>query len=176
VHPALIPQDHPLAAVRGPFNAVFVEAQAAGPLMFYGQGAGGVPTSSAVLGDFVTAARHRVLGGMALGESTYAALPVLPPGQARTRYQIRMIVDDAPGVLAEIAGLLGARNISIGSVQQSNTAQPAGGEAHVAALMITTHSASEEELSQTLADLRNLGPVREIVSVLRVEKGSPTDD
>ncbi|MCL1800019.1 MAG: homoserine dehydrogenase [Promicromonosporaceae bacterium] len=168
VQPALIPAEHPLAAVRGAFNAVFVEAGAAGPLMFYGQGAGGKPTSSAVLGDLVTAARHRVLGGRALGESAYAALPVVPAGRALARYQIRMVVDDIPGVLAQVAGLLAARDISIETVIQ--TEYPTDNTA--ATLIITTHKALEAELRRTLVEIAALAPVREIVSVLRVERGT----
>ena len=75
VHPAMLPREHPLASVRGAYNAVFVEAEAAGSLMFYGAGAGGQPTASAVLGDVVAVARHRVVGGRGPGESTYADLP-----------------------------------------------------------------------------------------------------
>ena len=99
VHPAMIPRRHPLAGVREAFNAVFVEAQAAGQLMFYGRGAGGEPTASAVLGDVVAVARHRVLGGRGPGESAYADLPLLGMGQAMTRYHISLDVADRPGVL-----------------------------------------------------------------------------
>src|SRR6187431_1268642 len=88
VHPAMIPRSHPLASVGDAFNAVFVEAEAAGQLMFYGRGAGGTPTASAVLGDVVSVARHRVLGGRGPVESRYAELPVLPADSARTRYQV----------------------------------------------------------------------------------------
>ena len=165
VHPALIPDEHPLAAVRGAFNAVFVEAQLAGPLMFYGQGAGGVATSSAVLGDFVSVARHRILGGRALGESAYASLPVLPAGEAVTRYQVRLVVADQPGVLSQVAGVLAAHHISIEKVNQT----PSEG---AATLVITTHSASERAFAEVEAELEALPHVIEIVSVLRVESGS----
>ncbi|BDZ42948.1 homoserine dehydrogenase [Paraoerskovia sediminicola] len=113
VHPALVPLDHPLAGVRGAFNAVFVEAKEAGDLMFYGQGAGGAPTASAVMGDVVSAARHRVLGGKGPEESNYADLPILPPSAATTRYQIRLTVDDVPGVLARVAHVLADHGVSI---------------------------------------------------------------
>ena len=103
VHPALVPETHPLAGVRGAFNAVFVEASAAGELMFYGRGAGGAPTASAVLGDVVSAARHRVLGGKGPIESSYAQLPVLPASQALTRVQIRIDVQDRPGGQPQLA-------------------------------------------------------------------------
>ncbi|MDP9416307.1 MAG: homoserine dehydrogenase, partial [Actinomycetota bacterium] len=102
VHPAMIPRTHPLATVREAFNAVFVECEAAGPLMFYGQGAGGAPTASAVLGDLVAVARHRVGGGRGPGESSYAELPVHPMGQTVTRYHISLDVTDRPGVLAAV--------------------------------------------------------------------------
>ncbi len=112
VHPAMIPLSHPLAGVREAFNAVFVEADAAGQLMFYGKGAGGDPTASAVLGDLVAVARHRVVGGRGPGESSYADLPVLPMGQAVTRYHISLDVADRPGVLAQVAlGLRRARGV-----------------------------------------------------------------
>src|SRR5690606_16927979 len=103
VHPAMIPRIHPLASVREAYNAVFVEADAAGELMFYGKGAGGDPTASAVLGDVVAVARHRVGGGRGPGESSYADLPALPMGAARTRYHIALDVEDRPGVLAQVA-------------------------------------------------------------------------
>jgi len=179
VHPALIPAEHPLAAVRGAFNAVFVEAQLAGPLMFYGQGAGGVATSSAVLGDLVTVARHRVLGGRAVGESAYAGLAVLEPGAAVSRYQIRMVVDDQPGVLAQVAGVLAAHHISIEKVSQTPiteddalsgdvSQQPNNG---AATLVITTHAASGRAFAEVRAELAASPHVIDIVSVLRVEGG-----
>ncbi|MDR2704106.1 MAG: homoserine dehydrogenase [Cellulomonadaceae bacterium] len=167
VHPALISRDHPLAAVRGAFNAVFIDAQAAGPLMFYGQGAGGVATSSAVLGDFVAAARHMVQGGKVTGESTYARLPVLSAGASRSRFQIRLVVADQPGVLQQVAGLLADNQVSIASVNQ----HPIRGDKWpdgAANLVITTHTATESALEHVLRDLRALEPVREVLSVLRV--------
>jgi homoserine dehydrogenase len=163
VHPALVPTDHPLANVRGAFNAVFVEADAAGPLMFYGQGAGGRPTSSAVLGDIVSAGRHRVLGGKGPQESTYAALPVLPQDAAVTRYQVRLEVADRPGGLAEVAGVLGDHGVSIETVSQ--TAATSGS----ATLVLTTHAAREASLAATVAAVDGLESVRRIMSVLRVE-------
>ncbi|MBM3723656.1 MAG: homoserine dehydrogenase, partial [Actinobacteria bacterium] len=96
VHPAMLPRSHPLASVRDSFNAVFVEAQAAGELMFYGQGAGGAPTASAVVGDLVAVARNKVAGRRGVGESIYAELPTLPADQAETRYLIRLQVADKP--------------------------------------------------------------------------------
>ena len=109
VHPAMIPRTHPLAGVGDAFNAVFVEAEAAGSLMFYGRGAGGAPTASAVLGDLVAVARNRVNGSKGAGESSYAALPVQPMGEVATRYHVALDVADEPGVLAAVAGLRRAR-------------------------------------------------------------------
>jgi homoserine dehydrogenase len=172
VHPALVPLDHPLAAVRGAFNAVFVEADGAGPLMFYGQGAGGRPTASAVLGDLVSAARDRLVGGKGPHESAYASLPVLPADAAVTRYQVRLLVADRPGVLAHVAGVLADHGVSIDTVRQTAAEPPAGAgtdSAGTASLLLTTHAAREASLAATVAALGGLEPVREITSVLRVE-------
>ena len=164
VHPALVPRSHPLAGVRGAFNAVFVEAEAAGELMFYGRGAGGRPTSSAVLGDLVTAARHRVEGVPARSAALTAGLPVLPVGEARTRYQVRLRVADRPGVLAAVAQVFAARGVSIETVRQT----PAVGRG-AAALAVATHTAREADLAGCVGDLAGLGSVESVTSVLRVE-------
>ncbi|HEY0186412.1 MAG TPA: homoserine dehydrogenase [Cellulomonas sp.] len=182
VHPALVPAAHPLAGVRGAFNAVFVEAEAAGELMFYGRGAGGAPTASAVLGDVVSAARHRVHGGRGPAESWYADLPVLPAQAARTRYQVRLEVADRPGVLAQVSAVLAEHDVSIEAVRQSPVApatEPGGSTAPStttddrgaasALLVISTHEAPESALAATVAAIGDLGSVREVVSVLRVE-------
>lgn len=172
VHPTLVPDAHPLAGVRGAFNAVFVEAEAAGQLMFYGRGAGGAPTSSAVLGDLVSVARHRVLGGRGPVESSYAALPVLSADAACTRFQVRLDVDDRPGVLAQVAAVLAEHDVSIEAVRQSADPRTDAGDGHrtdVARLLITTHSAPERALAATVAALTDLDVVRDVVSVLRVE-------
>ena len=165
VHPALVPVDHPLAGVRGAFNAVFVEAEAAGELMFYGRGAGGAPTASAVLGDVVTVARHRVQGGKGPVESRYADLPVHPVGAAHTRYQVHLRVADRPGVLASVAAVFASHGVSLQGVRQS------GGSAEVtiAELLVITHGAREADLAATVADLRVLEVVEDVLSVLRVE-------
>ena len=118
----MIPRSHPLAGVRDAFNAVFVEADAAGQLMFYGKGAGGDPTASAVLGDVVAVARHRVGGGRGPGESAYADLPVLTMGQALTRYHISLDVADRPGVLAQVATSFAEHDVSIETVRQQHLA------------------------------------------------------
>ncbi|WP_171445695.1 homoserine dehydrogenase [Cellulosimicrobium protaetiae] len=169
VHPALVPTSHPLANVRGSFNAVFVEAESAGELMFYGRGAGGAPTASAVLGDVVSAARHRVLGGKGPQESTYAELAILPASAAVTRYQVRLDVDDRPGVLAQVAHALAEHGVSIEAVRQPTAPGGADAEGGVAELLITTHAAPESALAATVAAVAGLDPVRTITSVLRVE-------
>lgn len=170
VHPSLVPVDHPLAGVRGAFNAVFVEAEAAGELMFYGRGAGGAPTASAVLGDVVSAARHRVHGGRGPAESWYADLPVLPAESARTRYQVRLVVADRPGVLAQVSAVLAEHGVSIEAVRQSPAdAAPADHLPGTARLVITTHEAPESALAATVAAIDGLDSVHEVVSVLRVE-------
>ncbi|MDQ2624700.1 MAG: homoserine dehydrogenase [Actinomycetota bacterium] len=162
VHPALVPAAHPLAGVRGAFNAVFVEARSAGELMFYGRGAGGEPTASAVLGDLVSAARHRVLGGKGPVESSYAQLEVLPASQARTRVQIRLDVQDRPGVLAKVAAVVAEHGVSIEAVRQA----PGDGIAH---LVVTTHEARQDALDATVEAIRGIDVVDAVVSVLRVE-------
>ncbi len=168
VHPALVPAAHPLAAVRGANNAVFLEAEAAGSLMFYGAGAGGVETASAVLGDLVSAARRHVLGGPGVAESTHAGLPVLPMSHVTTRYQITLAVLDRPGVLAEIAGVFSENGVSVETVEQRVRA--AEGGAHPAAtLVIGTHEATEAALARTVAALGTSEVVDAVESVLRVE-------
>ena len=174
VHPAMIPRRHPLAGVREAFNAVFVEAQAAGQLMFYGRGAGGEPTASAVLGDVVAVARHRVLGGRGPGESAYADLPLLGMGQAMTRYHISLDVADRPGVLAQVATAFADHHVSIETVRQQQV--PASGDASDgsaaaarANLVVVTHAAPDAALSATVDALAALPVVRGVNSVMRVE-------
>ncbi len=162
VMPVMIPRSHPLASVREAFNAVFVEADAAGELMFYGRGAGGAPTASAVLGDLVTAARNRVQGVLGVGESAYAALEVAPVRDVLTRYHIVLDVDDLPGVLAQVAGVFAANGVSIESVRQ----QARGDED--AELVVVTHVATDGALADTVSSLRAAAVVRSVRSVLRV--------
>jgi homoserine dehydrogenase len=162
VHPAMVPRSHPLASVRESFNAVFVEAESAGEVMFYGRGAGGAPTASAVLGDVVAAARNRVSGGRAPGESTYAQLPILPIGQALTRYYINLDVADRPGVLASIASVFAEEQVSIQVVRQDGHGDDAG-------LILRTHLASDAAMARTLERLRGLDAVKQVLGVMRVE-------
>ncbi len=175
VHPAMIPRGHPLGGVREAFNAVFVEAEAAGQLMFYGPGAGGDPTASAVLGDLVAIARHRVVGGLGPRESAYAELPVLPMGSTRTRYYIRLDVVDRPGVLAQVATAFAANDVSIQQVRQQghpiepdDEASQASGDPG-AQLVIVTHAAPDSSLSATVDALAAMDTVRGVTSVMRVE-------
>ncbi|MFB8147704.1 homoserine dehydrogenase [Microbacterium sp. NPDC056003] len=165
VYPALVDRAHPLASVHGANNAVFVQAEAAGNLMFYGAGAGGVQTASAVLGDVVSAARRHIAGGVGVGESTLANLPIVPIGRVTTRYQITLEVDDQPGVLATVAGILSDGRVSIANVEQT----VAGEDARTARLVIGTHKALEQDLSETVDRLAASGVVERVVSVLRVE-------
>ncbi len=167
VHPAMIPRSHPLASVREAFNAVFVEAEAAGELMFYGRGAGGDPTASAVLGDVVAVARHRVAGGHGPGESAYADLPAVDIGRALTRYHISLDVADRPGVLAQVAAAFAEHGVSIETVRQ----QVAPGEDGRAKLIVVTHRAPDAALSATVDALAALEAVDDVASVMRVEGG-----
>jgi homoserine dehydrogenase len=167
VHPAMIPRTHPLAAVGDAFNAVFVEAAAAGSLMFYGRGAGGAPTASAVLGDLVAVARNRVSGSRGAGESAYAELPVQPMGDVTTRYHVALDVADRPGVLAAVAGAFAEQDISIQTVRQE-------GRQDEAKLVLVTHSAADAALAKTVDKLTGLDFIRRVASVMRVE-GMPGD-
>ncbi|AUH40460.1 homoserine dehydrogenase [Streptomyces sp. CMB-StM0423] len=162
VHPAMIPRTHPLASVREAYNAVFVEASAAGQLMFYGPGAGGAPTASAVLGDLVAVGRHRLSGGSGPGESAYAQLPVAPPDGVVTRYHISLDVADRAGVLAHVAAVFAEHDVSIDTVRQ----QGKDGEA---SLVVVTHRATDAALAATVEALRQLETVRGVASTMRVE-------
>jgi homoserine dehydrogenase len=162
VHPAMIPRSHPLASVREAYNAVFVEAEAAGQLMFYGPGAGGTPTASAVLGDLVAACRNKLNGGQGPGESAYAQLPVSPMGEVVTRYHLSLDVADKPGVLAQCATVFADHGVSIDSVRQS-------GKDGEASLVVVTHRASDAALAATVGSLRGLETVHGVASIMRVE-------
>ncbi|WP_412904979.1 homoserine dehydrogenase [Aeromicrobium sp. 179-A 4D2 NHS] len=162
VHPAMIPSTHPLASVRGAYNAVFVESEAAGQLMFYGPGAGGAPTASAVLGDVVTVARHRVEGVFGPGETAHAQVEVLDIGRARTRYHVSIDVDDRPGVLAAVAQAFAVHDVSIKTVRQE-------GRGDDAQLVVVTHEADDAALAATVGQIRELEMVRGVSSVMRVE-------
>ncbi|MEO3771921.1 homoserine dehydrogenase [Micromonospora sp. B9E7] len=170
VHPAMIPRSHPLASVGDAFNAVFVEADAAGQLMFYGRGAGGAPTASAVLGDVVAVSRNRLAGVRAASESAYADLSVRPMGEALTRYHVSLDVADRPGVLASVAGVFARHDVSIATVRQGSAGGAPGRDGD-AELVIVTHVAPDAALAATVGELRGLDIVRSVTSVLRVEGG-----
>ncbi|MBY8873419.1 homoserine dehydrogenase [Micromonospora sp. PLK6-60] len=172
VHPAMIPLSHPLASVGDAFNAVFVEAEAAGQLMFYGRGAGGAPTASAVLGDVVAVARNRLAGARASSESAYADLSVRPMGEALTRYHISLDVADRPGVLEAVAGVFARHEVSIATVRQGPAGGGPAGRGSDAELVIVTHVAPDAALAATVRALRGLEIVRSVASVLRVEGGA----
>jgi homoserine dehydrogenase len=162
VHPAMIPRTHPLASVGDAFNAVFIEADAAGQLMFYGRGAGGSPSASAVVGDIVAVARNRIAGARAASESNYAHLRIRPMGEVVTRYHVSLDVADRAGVLAAVAGVFAERDVSIQTVRQE-------GRANEATLVVVTHAATDAALRATVEDLRGLDIVRDVASVMRVE-------
>ncbi len=162
VHPAMIPRTHPLASVSDAFNAVFVEAEAAGQLMFYGRGAGGAPTASAVIGDIVAVARNRLAGVRAPSESNYADLRIQPMGEVVTRYHVSLDVADRAGVLAAVAGVFANHDVSIQTVRQE-------GRGDEATLVVVTHTATDAALAATVDELRALDIVREVASVMRVE-------
>ncbi|WP_100446647.1 homoserine dehydrogenase [Glycomyces xiaoerkulensis] len=163
VHPAMIPASHPLANVNGAYNAVFVEAEAAGRLMFYGAGAGGTETASAVLGDIVAVARNKRGGITAFPpEAAYSDLPVRPIGEARTRYHVSLDVVDEPGVLARVAATFAHHGVSLATVHQS-------GRDDEAQLVVVTHTAADGQLSDTVEELSQLASVHQVTSVMRVE-------
>jgi homoserine dehydrogenase len=166
VHPAMIPRSHPLAGVGDAYNAVFVDAAAAGSLMFYGRGAGGEPTASAVLGDLVAVARNRVSGSRGAGMSDYADLAIEPMGEVSTRYHIALDVTDRPGVLATVAGAFAENNVSIQTVRQE-------GRGDAATLVLVTHMAPDAALAATVRRLSEYDFVRRAGSVMRVE-GMPS--
>jgi homoserine dehydrogenase len=165
VHPAMIPLSHPLASVREAYNAVFVEAESAGRLMFYGPGAGGAPTASAVLGDLVAVARNALSGARGAGASSYAALRLRPMGEAVTRYHISLDVADKAGVLAAVANAFAEHDVSIRTVRQE-------GHGDDASLVVVTHTATDAALQAVVEQLKKLDSVRAVASVMRVE-GQP---
>lgn len=168
VHPTLLPREHPLAAVHGAFNAVFVEAENAGELMFYGQGAGGKPTASAVMGDLISAARSIVLGGPGRAETTTGQVLALPIASAVTSYYIGLDVADQPGVLAKIARLFAEHAVSI-EIMRQTIHRDADSNIESAELRIVTHRASEAALAATVEAVKGLDVINSVTSVLRVE-------
>ena len=166
VHPALVPNDHPLASVRESFNAVFVEAEGAGDLMFYGRGAGSLPTASAVVGDVVSVARGLRAGERAANGHDLSRADLSPFEETRTQYSVLLDVNDEAGVLAGVAEVFATHNVSIRNVWQEGTDDSAQ-------LLLITHEAQERDLQATLGELRRLDAVRAVANVMRVEGGEP---
>ena len=162
VHPVILPASHPLASVRNAFNAVYVEAEAAGQLMFYGRGAGGAPTASAILGDLVAVARHAAYSTVGYGESDYADLDIAPIGAVKSQFFVRLHVADKSGVLASIAQTFASENVSIQTVRQAGLGEDAE-------LVVVTHAASEDALDACIAKLKKMDIVSKVESVIRVE-------
>lgn len=162
VQPAMVPKTHPLASVRDVFNAVFVEAEEAGELMFYGRGAGGPPTAAAVVGDIVEIARNLATGGRSAGCTCYLDRALIRPrAQTPMRFYLVLAVLDQPGVLASVAGVFARHDVSIASVRQEGF----GDEARLA---IITHVSDEGRHSATFSDLTRLDVVKRVESTIRV--------
>jgi len=164
VHPTLIPKNHPLASVNDVFNAIFVQGEAVGNTMFYGRGAGELPTGSAVAADVMEAARNR-LGHVKgfNGCTCFEQKPVLPIGRTRSKYYLRLMVADRPGVLASIAYAFGDKEVSLATVLQKHT------EDQRAELVMVTHEVAEQNLRDALTIVEKLSVVNEVCIVLRVE-------
>ena len=164
VHPAMVPLDHPLASVHGAMNAVFVEGTKSGPLMWLGQGAGGDPTATAVLGDVLDAARNRVSGRHDVPFSVDATLHNVSPSELASVFYLSIDVLDRPGVLAAVAGIFGRHGVSIQSMEQSGV----GDEAR---LSFWTHRAVTRDVEATLADLAMLDAVDRVGACIHVIDG-----
>jgi homoserine dehydrogenase len=164
VHPAMVPAAHPLAAVDGASNAIFVEGHGLGPLMLEGRGAGGPPTASAVLGDLVAAARNRAHGVVDRAPAIAATSHLVAPGDVRSAFYLAIKVADRPGVLAAVAGVFGAHGVSIRSMEQLGLGDDAR-------LVFLTHDAAASDLDVTVAELERLDAVTEIGAVLHVVEG-----
>jgi homoserine dehydrogenase len=162
VHPVMLPNSHPLASVRNAFNAVYVESESAGQLMFYGRGAGGAPTASAILGDLVAVTRHRAYSTVGYGESDYADLDIAPVGEVKSQFFVRLHVADKSGVLASIAQVFASEHISIQTVRQAGLGLDAE-------LIVVTHSATEADLTACIKKLTDMDIVSKVESVIRVE-------
>ncbi len=160
VHPAMVPDTHPLASVRNSFNAVFIEGEAVGDLMLYGHGAGGNPTASAVLGDLIEASAN-LQRGISSGLGKLREARIRPMGECISAFCVHVTVRDRPGVLAEVAGVFGEHGVSIRSMEQA-------AQADIANIVFITHPSREADVHATLSELRGNGSVVEIGSVIRV--------
>lgn len=162
VHPVILPNSHPLASVRNAFNAIYVESESAGELMFYGRGAGGAPTASAILGDLVAVTRHRAYSTVGYGESDYADLDIAPVGEVKSQFFVRLHLADKSGVLAAIAQTFASEDVSIQTVRQTGMGKDAE-------LIVVTHAASESSLRGCIKRLSTMDIVTKVESVIRVE-------
>jgi homoserine dehydrogenase len=162
VHTAMLPRTHPLASVRDVFNAVFIEGEKVGELMFLGRGAGGEPTGTAVVGDIIEIARNIMVGGKSPGSASYEAARVRHQDEAHVRYYIVLSVLDASGVLANVAGAFANNDVSIASVRQE-------GSGDEATLVLITHTATEGAHQATFKELQALDVVKDITATMRVE-------
>ncbi len=162
VHPVMIPVDHPLAAIRGATNAIFIEGPSVGELLFAGPGAGGAPTATAVLGDVIDAARETLAGAQVAPKIRFSPGELVPFGDVATKWYLRIEVDDQPGVLAQVASAFGSAGVSIKSVWQE-------GEGSEALLLIVTHRAREADQQEALRHLQGIEALRNVASVIRVE-------
>ena len=170
VYPALIDESHPLASVHGSFNAVFVKAEAADDLMFYGRGAGGAPTASAVVGDVVTEARHIAAGCTGPSIPLYKNLPKAPITASKAAFAVRFLIHDKPGVLAAIAAEFAKNGVSINGVNQDlkPTMTDPGYDGEIQQLRVVTHLTDEETLRNTVKAVQSLDFVTGEPSILRV--------
>lgn len=170
VVPTMIPRSHPLAGVHGGFNAVFVEAEDAGELMFYGPGAGGAPTASAVLGDLVSALRRVVVGGPGTGPLANAGLPATGVDDVLTSFSLSLRCPDQTGVLAEVASVFAQHGVSISTMQQEDLPpDPQRPGVSQAAIRLVTHRARNADLVRTMEAVRALDVVHELSGLIRVE-------
>ena len=169
VHPAMVPKTHPLASVSGAYNAIFVESVEAGQLMFLGQGAGGAPTASAVMGDVVTVARNRVRGTASHLGTGYTKRGVAPIGDSTSRYYIRFQVQDKPGVLAKCATIFGAHQVSLQTCQQSYLEGLGRTDGFTAVLNLMTHDAREQDLQSVIGALREAPFTSDSIDYMRIE-------
>ena len=171
VHPAFLPQQHPLSAVMGVFNAIYICGNAVGETMFYGKGAGQMPTASAIVGDVMEIVRNLESGSSGRFPcSCYLDKPILPIGQIHTKYYLRLIVKDKPRVMAGIAGVLGDHQVSIASVIQKRTLIVK--DETMAEIVLITHKVLEQDMQDALAVLKGLSTVGSVENVIRVE-GEP---
>lgn len=166
VEPTLVPQTHPLAGINGPYNAIVLETEFAGRLMFYGAGAGGAPTASAVLSDVVAGAGHIANGGHAPRESAYADLPICDPGKVRSCQQLRLEVSQQVGALSQVLQAYVDQGVSVASVRQP----PVGSQDDEATLILSTHEATKKQHDTILAILAKSPLVHKIASVTSIEQ------